>query len=112
MPIRVKRRYIAVKIDSEATPSSKDFMKALWDSLIKLFGEYGASKTGATLIEYQDEEKTAIIRVFHKEVETVRAALATITKINDKPATAHVIKVSGTLRALKNKLKATKKRST
>lgn len=111
MPIRVKRRYIAIKINSEATPSSKDFMKALWDSLIKLFGEYGASKTGVTLIEYQDEEKTAIIRVFHKEVETIRAALAAIAKINDKPAAVHVIKVSGTIRALKNKLKA-KKRST
>ncbi|MBC7129943.1 hypothetical protein H5T51_01815 [Candidatus Bathyarchaeota archaeon] len=105
MPVRVKRRYLALKIESEENFSHKEFISTLWDSLIRLFGEYGASRTGMTLIDYQTEKKLVIIRVFHKEVETVRAAIAAIKKIKEKPAAVHVIKVSGTLRALREKIK-------
>lgn len=105
MPIKVKRRYLALKIDSKANLNSKDLMDAIWEALLRLFGEYGASKTGLTLIDYGAEKRLAIIRVAHTEVEKIRAALASITKIATEPAAIHVLTVSGTLKALRKKIK-------
>lgn len=104
MPIKIKRRYLALKIDSVEKISSKEFNKAFWEAVLRLFGEYGASKTGMTLIDYDEEKGFAIIRVALSEVEKVRAAIATITNVQSKQAAIHVLKVSGTLRSLhKNK---------
>lgn len=104
--MKIKRRYLALKIDSGENFSSKELMDAVWEALLRLFGEYGASKAGLTLIDYYAEKKIAIIRVAHTEVEKVRAALASITKIVAKPAALHVLRVSGTLRALQEKIKS------
>ncbi len=81
-------------------------MDAVWEAFLRLFGEYGASKTGLTLIDYNEEDKVAIIRVAHTEVDKIRAALASITKIAAEPAAIHVMAVSGTLRALCGKIKS------
>jgi RNase P/RNase MRP subunit POP5 len=100
----VKRRYLALKIDSNENFSPKELMDTVWEALLRLFGEYGASKTALTLINYYAEKRLAIIRVAHTEVEKLRAALASITKIAAKPAAVHVMAVSGTLRALNKKI--------
>jgi RNase P/RNase MRP subunit POP5 len=101
---KLKRRYLALKIDSNETFSSKDFMEAVWSAVSKLYGEYGASQTGLALIDYDMEKGFAIIRTVHTAVNIVRTALASITKIGNKPAAIHVLIVSGTIRALHKKL--------
>lgn len=80
-------------------------MDAVWNAVLKLYGEYGASRSGLTLIDYDSEKRLAVIRTMHTTVEMVRAALASITKIHDKPAAIHVLTVSGTIRALYKKIK-------
>jgi RNase P/RNase MRP subunit POP5 len=70
----------------------------------KLFGEYGASQAALVLIEYNETEKLAIIRTWHRTLEMVRTALATITKVNGKNAAFRVIMVSGTLKTLRRKI--------
>lgn len=100
-----RRRYLALEIDSEETFSSKELMNALWSAVLKLYGEYGASKTGLTLIDYNPQKKLAVIRVVHTAIENVRAAIASITKIGEKPAAIHILVVSGTIKALYKKLK-------
>ncbi|MDH5753859.1 MAG: Rpp14/Pop5 family protein [Candidatus Bathyarchaeota archaeon] len=102
---RMRRRYLALKIDSNETFSSREFMDAVWNAVLKLYGEHGASRSGLTLIDYDAEKRLAVIRTMHTTVEMVRAALASITKIQDKPAAIHVLKVSGTIRALYKKIK-------
>lgn len=79
-------------------------MDAVWSAVSKLYGEYGASQTGLTLIDYDVEKGFAIIRTVHRAVDMVRTALASITKIGNKPAAIHVLIVSGTVRALYKKL--------
>jgi RNase P/RNase MRP subunit POP5 len=98
---KVRRRYLALTIDSPETFEAKEFIDAVWNAVLKLYGEYGASKTGLTLISYDEEKRYAIMRTFHTAVEMVKAALASITKLGDKPAAIHVVRVSGTLRALR-----------
>jgi RNase P/RNase MRP subunit POP5 len=96
---RVKRRYLALEIDTLESYIQNDFLDAVWNSLTKLYGEHGASQVNLNLIRFDVENKTAIVRVNLASLEIMRAALACLTKIAGKPAAVHVSKVSGTLKA-------------
>lgn len=101
----VRRRYIAIEIDSNEAFDSREFMDAVWSAVSKLYGEYGASHCGLTLINYDLEKQVAVIRTVHTSLNMIRAALASITKINDKLVAMHVLSVSGTIKALCKKIK-------
>ena len=102
---RVKRRYLALEIDANETLSSKELIDAIWTAVTKLYGEYGASLTNLTLIDYNAEKKVAVIRTSRATVDMVRTALASITTIANKQVALHVPMVSGTIKALYKKLK-------
>jgi len=100
---RMRRRYLALEVIGEQPISEKDIANAIWNAILQLFGEYGASKANLTLIEYSSQKKCAIVRCSHKALEMVRASITSITEINEKPAAVHVLGVSGTLRALRKR---------
>jgi RNase P/RNase MRP subunit POP5 len=102
---RVKRRYLALQIDSDGVPSPKEFMDVVWSAISKLYGEYGASLTNLSLIDYNEEKKTAVIRVALVSVDMVRTSLFSIICVANKEAAVHVLAVSGTIKALCKKLK-------
>lgn len=102
---KTRARYLALTIDSNEMFSSREFMSAVWDAILRLYGEYGASRTGLALIDYDAAKKLAILRTVHTTVDVVRAALASITKIRDKPVAVHVLTVSGTIKALSEKIR-------
>ncbi|MCW4019892.1 MAG: Rpp14/Pop5 family protein, partial [Candidatus Bathyarchaeota archaeon] len=81
-----------------------DLYDAVWASVLKLFGEYGASQTDLALVEYVSEKRQAILRCSHKALDLVKASLAAITEIKNGKATVHIILVSGTLKALRRKI--------
>ncbi len=97
---RLKRRYLALQLETEGATSEQAFIEAIWASFTQLFGEYGASFSNLALIRYDCESKQAVIRVNLEAFNNLRATLATITSIGDKPAAVHVIAVSGTIKAL------------
>ena len=108
MPRYKRRRYIAVKIKFEKSGkrlSSGILWKVVFNSLLRLYGEYGASHAELNLIEYDCDRDYVIFRCNHKSLEAVRNSISTITEINGLNVALHVIYVSGTLRALKRKLK-------
>jgi RNase P/RNase MRP subunit POP5 len=78
----------------------KNFIDAIWSSVTKLYGEYGASKTNLSLIDYNPETNQAIIRTNLLSLNLVRSSIATITSINGKQISLHVISISGTIKAL------------
>jgi RNase P/RNase MRP subunit POP5 len=98
---RAKRRYLVIEIESPEAIGSKEFMDAIWNALTRLYGEYGASRTSLTMIDYEQEKRIAIIRAALVSVNMVRAAIASVTRIGDKPVALHVLRVSGTLRSLR-----------
>lgn len=102
---KTRARYLALIIDSDEMFGSMEFMSAVWSSVLRLYGEYGASQTGLALIDYDVEKKLAILRTVHTTVDIVRAALASITKIRDRPVAVHVLAVSGTIKALSEKIR-------
>lgn len=101
---KVKRRYLALAIDSSKTLSSSEFMNAVWGSILKLYGEYGASGVNLSLISFDEEKKSAVVRVGHLGLEMVKTALAAITRVGNEPAAVHVLLVSGTLKSLSKKV--------
>ena len=105
MPRRERRRYLALKIQSEQSFDARTVMDAVHASVHRLFGEYGASKANLKLIKNLPEKRQFVIRCSHKELENVRAAIASTTDINGKIIAIHVLGVSGTLRALSKKTK-------
>ena len=107
MTRRMKRRYLALQVVSEQSINERDLMDAIWKALLKLFGEYGASQARLTLIEYNSQKKYAIVRCLNEALEMVRASIASITEINDKPTVIHVLRISGTLKALRKKAQLT-----
>ena len=102
---RVKRRYLALQVDSDGAPTPKEFMDAVWSAVTKLYGEYGASLTSLALIDYNAEKKMAVIRTALATVDLVRASLASITSVAGKEAAVHVVAVSGTIKALHEKVR-------
>ncbi len=102
---RLKRRYLALQVETEVLPSELEFINAVWSSVMRLYGEVGASQTGLSLIDFDLERKVAVIRVSLASLNMVRASLAAITSIVGKEASVQVLSVSGTLKALFSRLK-------
>ena len=98
---RVKRRYLALKLNSTGVPSKKEFIDAVWGAVTKLYGEYGASLTSLSIIDYDVEAKTAVLRTSLSTLDLVRASLASITSVAGSEAAVHILAVSGTIKALK-----------
>jgi RNase P/RNase MRP subunit POP5 len=100
---RFKRRYLTLQLDSDGLPTGKEFIDAVWSAVTKLYGEHGASLTSLSLIDYDMEKKTAVIRTSLATLNMTRASIAATTSVAGKEAAVHVIAVSGTIKALKKK---------
>jgi RNase P/RNase MRP subunit POP5 len=99
----VRRRYLAVKIDSLQEIEEKELKNAIWYTIARLFGEYGASRTGFVLINYDAAKNYAVLRCANAALDMFRASLASITEIYGKPTAIHVLGISGTLKSLEKK---------
>jgi len=101
----MRRRYIAVKIVGDHEFEEGDFYDAVWASILRLFGEYGASQAGLLLVDYDRVAKQAILRCSREALDLVKASTVAITAIRNAKATVHIVSVSGTLRALRKKVR-------
>jgi len=101
---RVKRRYLALQLETEGVPTEKEFMDAVWGAVARLYGEVGASMTSLALINLDVERKVVVIRTSLATLDHVRASLASINSVAGKEAGVHVLGVSGTIKALLKQL--------
>ena len=99
-----KRRYLALQVVGQQNLEDFAVFNAVKNSVLKLFGEHGASKANLKQIEYYPEKKQVIIRCSHLMLVQVRAAIATIIEINGINTAVHVLGVSGTLKSLSKKV--------
>ena len=96
-------RYIVFDLISKTTSKEQDIVRAITGSILKMFGDIGASKTNVWLIEYDAKTKKGIVRCSHTAVQTVVASITSITKLNDSEAAFVVKGVSGTIKKAKEK---------
>jgi RNase P/RNase MRP subunit POP5 len=106
---RVKRRYLALQLEFDGSLNESEFMSTLWTSIVKLFGEYGASLTNLSLIDYREDLRIAIIRVNLVALDIIRASVASVTSLANKPIVLNVVVASGTLKGLSGRIPKIKK---
>lgn len=103
MPVKtVRRRYIAFKVEGET--SKRELEEAIRGSVERLYGLNGLWKLEPTLIEFDEESRIGIVRCNHRGLPWMRAALTALTEIKGSKVAIHVLRVSGTLRALRRRL--------
>ena len=95
-----------LRVESEASPAGKDLSEAVWTAVTKLYGEVGASQAGLSLVDYDEERKTGVLRVSLGSLQQVRASIATITFLSGKDAAVNVSTMSGTLRTIRKKIES------
>ena len=99
-----KKRYLAIKIDGERSFNDSEVIQVIQYSISRLFGEYGASKAEIRLIKNIPEKGVTILQCSLRMVLEVRAAIASITRIDKKKVIMNVIEVSGTINSLIKKI--------
>jgi len=100
----VRWRYLALRVLSPQPVPRGDLTDAVWDAVLRLFGEHGASRANLGLVEHDPDGNRAVLRCPHTALDMVRASLASITEIRGKPVAIHVVGVSGTLKSLRERL--------
>lgn len=100
---REKRRYLALNVACGQPFDEHEVLDAVHVSVLRLFGEYGASKADIKLIKGDSEKRQLVLRCSHLMLEKVRAAIASTVEVDGKAASVHVVGVSGTLKALSKK---------
>lgn len=99
----MSRRYFLVRLISERALSSEQFNKALTDSVRRYFGEFGLSRIDPKLIRYDSQRSEAIIACRSNETEDLQAAIALLSGEPNATITALVLRISGTIKALRRK---------
>ncbi len=93
-----------MKAEGDEPFDERETIDAVWRMVYQLFGEFGASQVGLSLVKTDIEDEVLIIRCSHKGLDNVRAAIAAATEISNQRAVIRVLAVSGTLKALRKKL--------
>ena len=104
MTKQVRRRYLALRVECKDSVDRRAVSDAVWDAVLCLFGEVGGSQAGLFLVHFDEEKGYAVLRCSHKALPMVKAAIASVTKIRNQPAVIHVLRVSGSLKALGRKV--------
>jgi len=96
--LRERDRYIAFELISNSRFGRDEVVRAVWNTTLRFLGEYGTSKTSLWLMDWNEEKQNGILKVNHRSVEEVRAALALLRDINKGDCIFHVLGVSGTIK--------------
>lgn len=94
--LRAKKRYLAFELISEKPVSRGDIVKEVISSASSLLGDITTSDCDIRVLGF--EAGKGIIQCSHTRVKETRAALATLTRVNGKRATLHVLGASGTVK--------------
>lgn len=98
--LKEKKRYLAFEIVSKSKIKAfSEVSKAIWASTLSYAGTKGTAKMGIWVFPetYNPEKQRGLIRVGHKHLEELKAALALITLIEQQPAIIRSIGASGIL---------------
>jgi ribonuclease P/MRP protein subunit POP5 len=94
--LRAKKRYLAFELISEAPVSRNDLIKEVMFSASSLIGDVTASECDIKVLGFEDSK--GIAQCSHARVKETRASLATLTWVNGKRATVHILGTSGTIK--------------
>ena len=99
--LRAKKRYLAFELISEVPVNRSDLVKEVMSSASSLLGDVTASECDVKVLGFEDLK--GIIQCSHTKVKETRASLATLTRVNGKRATVHILGTSGTIKSATEK---------
>ncbi len=104
--LREKKRYLVFEVISkEGIKQFSSVSKAVYSCALQFLGQLGVAKAGIMVLDNKWDPKLqrGIVKVSHKHVDAVKAALVFADKIEDKEVIFRSIGVSGILRKAENK---------
>ena len=99
--LREKKRYLVFEvISNEQIKNADDVANALWHFIMQFLGQLEAAKAGIILLnnKWNPMIQRGIIKVGHKHVDALKAALMFANKINNHEVIFRSIGVSGILK--------------
>ncbi|WP_309492354.1 Rpp14/Pop5 family protein [Candidatus Hecatella orcuttiae] len=102
MDKKARKRYLLFQVLSDSEKLEKKKVgQVLFHRFRLLFGAFGLSQSDLSFLAYDGEKKLGVLRCSHEYVEHVRATLALTAEVQGSKARFHVVRVSGTLKTLK-----------
>ncbi len=98
--LKEKKRYLAFEIISKSKIKAfTEVSRAIWASVLSFSGTQGAAHMGIWVFpeQYNAEKQRGLIRVEHKHMNELKAALALTTHIEQQPVILRSIGASGIL---------------
>ena len=102
--LREKKRYMAFEVISESKIDFLSIQSSIKASLKDYAGTLGSAEAGILFFKdkYNDETQKGIFKINNKHVDTMRAAFALITSINNKKVIVRNVGVSGIMKKAYN----------
>ena len=102
--MREKKRYILFSVASDVSFDEASVVRAINNIILSIFGSFGASKINSKLLEWNRERGIGILKCERSSKNKAIVALQFIREINGAKASINVIAVSGTIKALRDRL--------
>jgi ribonuclease P/MRP protein subunit POP5 len=101
--LRPNWRYVAVDLEADPDVALERgaFQRDCWYAAQNLLGDATSADLDATVVRFaaRDGRAQAIVRTRRDTVESLRAALACLARVDDEPVGVTIRGVSGTIRA-------------
>lgn len=108
--LRENKRYAAFSVKCEKGKlKEEEVRRVVYSGLLGFLGEFGVAKARAKFLEFDGERQVGVLQCVREEVERVKAALALIGEANGVKARVEVVRVSGLIGRLKERLGLPKK---
>ncbi|MFH1788457.1 MAG: Rpp14/Pop5 family protein [Candidatus Altiarchaeota archaeon] len=101
--LRERNRYIVIELSSKGRLAREDVVKSAWNTILRFLGEWHAGETGFNFMDWDAEKGRGIIRVNHKNVKPVHAALTLVKEAGKTPVRPRILGVAGTLKKARTK---------
>lgn len=103
--LRAHSRYIVFKVHSTNPLLYSNMRDAVWNSLENWLGEQDLAEADVRIIKnlWNPKTQTGFIKCSHKFLDLVKTGLALIHQIGDNRAVFQTLRVSGTIKAGKEK---------
>jgi len=104
--LREKKRYLVFEVVSkEKINNAESVSNGIWQCSLQFLGQLGTAKAGLMVLnnKWDSMLQRGIIKVSHKHVDAVKAALMFANKVDNADVIFRSLGVSGILRKAENK---------
>lgn len=108
--LRLKKRFIKIKIESDKQFDFKTLSENLNQQMILFLGAVEFSKSGIWILrdKFDDKKQELVLKVSTKLKDRLIGVLSLIQNISNTDVNIHILNVSGTLKSLEKNLNKNK----